>query len=126
MPLLAKNTTRRQERQWYSLEEEQPQKGTKSTNTREFLRFLRFFAAHFLNYTTTEIQQKLTARYAELFAVYLKHPAVTRVSFWCVCDGDTWLNDWPVKGRTNHPLLFDREGKPKSAFWAVIRAATPE
>jgi endo-1,4-beta-xylanase len=45
------------------------------------------------------------------------------VTFWGVTDGDSWLNNWPVKGRTNYPLLFDRAAQPKPAFDAVIRAA---
>ena len=70
------------------------------------------------------VQQELAKRYAALFGVYLKHrDVVTRVTFWCVTDGDSWLNDWPVKGRTSYPLLFDRNGQPKPAFEAVIRAS---
>ncbi len=70
------------------------------------------------------VQQAMAKRYADMFGVYLKHrDVITRVTFWGVADGDSWLNDWPVKGRTNYPLLFDREGKPKPAFDAVIRAA---
>ena len=69
-------------------------------------------------------QQELALRYADLFGVYLKHrDVVTRVTFWCVTDGDSWLNNWPVRGRTSYPLLFDRGGQPKPAFQAVIRAA---
>ena len=71
------------------------------------------------------VQQELAKRYADLFAVYLKHrDVVTRVTFWGVTDGDSWRNDWPIKGRTNYPLLFDRNGQPKPAFDAVIRVAT--
>jgi endo-1,4-beta-xylanase len=40
-----------------------------------------------------------------------------------VHDGQSWLNDWPIRGRTNYPLLFDRQYKPKPAFYAVIAAA---
>ena len=40
--------------------------------------------------------------------------------FWGVADGDSWLNNWPMKGRTNYPLLFDRLGQPKPALEAVI------
>jgi endo-1,4-beta-xylanase len=70
------------------------------------------------------VQQTLAKRYADLFAVFLKHrDAIKRVSFWGVTDADSWLNDWPVRGRTNHPLLFDRRCIPKPAFDAVIRAA---
>jgi endo-1,4-beta-xylanase len=60
-------------------------------------------------------------RYAELFALFRKYRGtISRVTFWNVTDGDSWLNDWPVKGRHNHPLLFDREGRPKPAFDAVM------
>lgn len=74
-----------------------------------------------------EVQQELARRYAEIFGVYLKHQdKIDRVTFWGVTDGDSWLNNWPVRGRTNYPLLFDREGRPKRAFDAVIRAAQQE
>jgi endo-1,4-beta-xylanase len=69
------------------------------------------------------VQRALAKRYADLFGVYLKHRAVTRVTFWGVADGDSWLNGWPVRGRTSYPLLFDRAGQPKPAFFAVIRMA---
>jgi endo-1,4-beta-xylanase len=67
------------------------------------------------------VQAALARRYAELFAVYVKHHAeMERVTFWGVNDGDSWLNDWPVRGRTNYPLLFDRSGQPKPAFSSVL------
>jgi xylan 1,4-beta-xylosidase len=71
-----------------------------------------------------EMQQKLARRYTDLFGVYLKHrDVVSRVTFWGVNDGDSWLNSWPIKGRTSHPLLFDRKNQPKLAFDAVIKLA---
>jgi endo-1,4-beta-xylanase len=69
-------------------------------------------------------QQALADRYAALFGVFLKHhDAITRVTFWGVTDKDSWLNNFPARGRTNYPLLFDREGKPKPAFDAVVGEA---
>jgi endo-1,4-beta-xylanase len=69
-----------------------------------------------------EMQEKLAHRYAEIFALFLKHAdAIDRVTFWGVTDGDSWLNHWPVPRRTNHPLLFDRAGQPKPAFDAVVK-----
>ena len=68
------------------------------------------------------MQAQLARRYAELFGVYLKHrDAIERVTFWGVTDGNSWLNNWPIRGRASHPLLFDREGKPKPAFDTVIK-----
>jgi endo-1,4-beta-xylanase len=69
-------------------------------------------------------QQALADRYAALFRVFLKHrDAITRVTFWGVTDQHSWLNDFPARGRTNYPLLFDREGKPKPAFDGVVGVA---
>ncbi len=70
-----------------------------------------------------EMQQKLADRYAEIFAVFHKHrDKIDRVTFWGVHDGQSWLNYWPMQ-RTNYPLLFDRELRPKPAFEAVIKTA---
>ena len=70
------------------------------------------------------MQQKLAQRYADLFKVLVAHRKdIARVTFWGVTDGDSWLNDWPVPGRTSYPLLFDRNGNPKTAFYAVIKTA---
>jgi endo-1,4-beta-xylanase len=70
------------------------------------------------------VQQALAKRYADLFTVYFKHRrTVKRVTFWGVTDGDSWLNNFPIRGRTNYPLLFDRAAHPKPAFAAVLRAA---
>lgn len=69
-----------------------------------------------------DMQKKLAQRYGELFALFMKYPQITRVTFWGVSDGNTWLNNFPVRGRTNHPLLFDRQLQPKPAFTAVVDA----
>ena len=68
-----------------------------------------------------EMEQRLARRYAELFAIFLNHrQAVSRVTFWGVSDRSSWLNNYPIWGRTNYPLLFDRTGQPKAAFQAVV------
>lgn len=70
------------------------------------------------------MQQALARRYADLFSVFLKHQdVIDRVTFWGVADKDSWLNNWPVRGRTSYPLLFDRANKPKPAFAAVLQVA---
>jgi endo-1,4-beta-xylanase len=71
-----------------------------------------------------EVQKKLTDRYSELFAQLLAHKGkVSRVTLWGVYDKTSWLNNWPVRGRTSYPLLFDRNYQPKAAFYAIIKAA---
>ena len=46
------------------------------------------------------VQQSLANRYADLFAVFLKHrDSINSVSFWGVTDADSWLNTWPINGQ---------------------------
>ncbi len=70
------------------------------------------------------LQEAFTKRYADLFGVFLKHRGlIDRVTFWGVTDADTWLNYWPVHPRTDYPSLFDRQGRTKPAFDAVIQTS---
>jgi endo-1,4-beta-xylanase len=70
------------------------------------------------------VQRQLARRYADLFTIFVKHrDVVNRVTFWGLSDGDSWLNRWPIRGRTAYPLLFDRDGRPKRAFDAVIQTS---
>lgn len=67
-----------------------------------------------------EINDKLTKRYEEIFKILLKHrDVVDRVTFWGASDDLSWKNNFPMRGRTNYPLLFDRQHKPKDAYFAV-------
>lgn len=69
-----------------------------------------------------EVQRNLAKRYGELFDVYLRHrKSISRVTFWGLDDGGSWLNGFPIHGRTNHPLLIDRSMRPKPAFFEVLR-----
>jgi len=67
-----------------------------------------------------DMEQHLARRYAGLFKVFLEHrQSLSRVTFWGVSDRSSWLNSFPIRRRTNYPLLFDRNGQPKAAFHAV-------
>lgn len=70
------------------------------------------------------VAQEQAERYRQAFAMFLRHKdAIGRVTFWGVHDGRSWLNHFPIRGRTEYPLLFDRQGNPKPAFFAVRRLA---
>ena len=72
----------------------------------------------------SHVQDALAKRYYDFFTIFHKHAdKISRVTFWGINDGQSWLNVWPIKGRTDYPLLFDRNYKPKPAFFAVIKAA---
>ena len=67
-------------------------------------------------------QQKFTNYYQELFKVFVAHSKnIERVTFWGVTDRESWLNGWPIRGRTNYPLLFNRDGSAKPALDAIIK-----
>ena len=67
------------------------------------------------------ISSLLSDRYSEIFKLFSKHSdKIDRVTFWGLSDGHSWKNDWPAKGRTNYPLLFDRENNPKQAYMDII------
>lgn len=70
------------------------------------------------------VAQTQAKAYADLFSLFFKYKNnVSRVTFWGVNDGQSWLNGWPIRGRTNYPLLFDRNFQPKQAFYSVIATA---
>ncbi|HOS91613.1 MAG TPA: endo-1,4-beta-xylanase [Prolixibacteraceae bacterium] len=53
-------------------------------------------------------------RMGEFFDLLLKHAdLVTRVTAWGTTDHTSWKNNWPVRGRTDYPLLIDRNYQPK-------------
>ena len=59
-------------------------------------------------------------KYASIFKIFLEYSdVIERVSFWGVLDHYSWLRDWPVKGRTAYPALFDRDYRPKPAYFAI-------
>jgi endo-1,4-beta-xylanase len=74
-----------------------------------------------------EMQEKLADRYEQLFRIFLKYrKSMERVTFWGLHDGMSWKNNFPVRGRTNYPLLFDREMKPKPAYDRLMQLARKE
>jgi len=78
------------------------------------------------NNTTTIANENLNERLTDLADNYLayfnmfeqkyKEGKLDMVLIWGIDDGHSWLNAHPVSGRTDYPLLFDRNYQPKKAF----------
>ncbi|NVK55023.1 MAG: endo-1,4-beta-xylanase [Alteromonadaceae bacterium] len=67
-------------------------------------------------------QETLSQTYEALFSLFLKYDAhVDRVTLWGVDDGSSWRNNFPVRGRTDYALLFDRNSQPKPVYHALKR-----
>ncbi|MDB5008660.1 MAG: xynB 2 [Mucilaginibacter sp.] len=70
---------------------------------------------------TPELEKKQADKYAEVFKIFRRYKSViTGVTFWNISDKHTWLDEYPVTGRKNYPLLFDQNLQPKKAYWQVV------
>src|SRR5918911_2606598 len=71
-----------------------------------------------------DVAQKQADLYKQAFEMFLRHrKSIGRVTFWGTYDAVSWLNFFPIRGRTDYPLLFNRQGEPKPAFFAIRQAA---
>ena len=71
---------------------------------------------------TTELEQKQIEKYKMIFRVFRDNKDIVKgVTFWNVSDKHSWLDEYPVMGRKNYPLLFDQQGRPKKAFYEVVK-----
>ncbi len=53
-------------------------------------------------------------RMGEFFNLFLTYSdVISRVTAWGLTDDNSWKNNWPMKGRKDYPLLFDRDYEPK-------------
>jgi endo-1,4-beta-xylanase len=67
------------------------------------------------------VNEALAKRYRDIFALFNRYRVkISRVTFWGLHDGISWKNGFPIRGRTDYPLIFDREMKPKKAYWELI------
>lgn len=67
---------------------------------------------------------KWNNRMNDFFKLFLKHQdKIIRVTLWGVTDVQTWRNDWPIPGRSDYPLLFDRNYKAKPVVETIIKEA---
>lgn len=70
---------------------------------------------------TPDMNDKQAAQYKMLFDMFRKHKGqVNSVTFWNLSDKSSWLDNFPVPGRKDFPLLFDQNGQPKKAFTDVV------
>ncbi len=64
-------------------------------------------------------------RCKKFFDLYIKYQEnISRVTMWGIHDDQSWRNNWPIKGRKDYPLLFDRNLEPKKVVSEIIEEAT--
>ena len=70
------------------------------------------------------IQQKWNKRMVDMFGLFLKYnDVVDRVTLWGLTDNTTWLNNFPIRGRKDYPVLFDRNNQRKPVVDEMIKMA---
>jgi endo-1,4-beta-xylanase len=72
------------------------------------------------NTFSAEQEAKQVAMYKMCFNLFRKYKKpLTSVTFWNISDRRSWLDNFPVNGRKDYPLLFDKDLQPKKAYGAV-------
>ncbi|WP_035916828.1 endo-1,4-beta-xylanase [Flavimarina sp. Hel_I_48] len=70
------------------------------------------------------VAAKFNERCLDYFKLFLKHQdKIDKVTMWGVNDGNSWKNNWPIRGRTDYPLIFDRNNNPKAVIDSIIQIA---
>ena len=71
---------------------------------------------------TPEKEQAQAEEYNMVFAAFRKYrKIISGVTFWNISDRSSWLDNFPVRGRKDYPLLFDKNFQPKLSFWKVVK-----
>ncbi len=65
-----------------------------------------------------------TKRMGEIFKLFLDNSDdITRVTFWGVTDETSWKNGFPIRGRTDYALPFDRNYQAKPVVEEIVKMA---
>ena len=69
-----------------------------------------------------DVEKRINERWLDFFRIYKKHRRqISRVCVWGLSDAQSWMNDWPISGRTAYPLLFDRQNQAKPVVQDIIK-----
>ena len=71
-----------------------------------------------------EVQKQWNKRMTDMFGLFLKYSdVIDRVTIWGLTDNSTWLNGFPIRGRMDYPMLFDRKNQRKPVVDEMIKMA---
>ena len=73
---------------------------------------------------TKEKEAEIEQFWTSFYQLLIRHRQdISRVSFWCLNDANSWRNDFPIKDRTDYATLFDRQNRPKPFIDKLIKLA---
>jgi endo-1,4-beta-xylanase len=67
------------------------------------------------------VQAKKYRELFDMFKIKYGEKKLDMVLIFGLADGHSWLNNSPARGRTDYPLLFDRDYKPKQAYLELVK-----
>lgn len=86
------------------------------------------FNAKYNPYTAglpADVSKAWNDRMTKLFELYDRHAdIIDRITFWGTEDGMSWRNGWPMRGRTDYALPFDRNYNMKPFLQDYIKKNT--
>jgi endo-1,4-beta-xylanase len=95
--------------------------GVKLSVTEMDVSMFRFDDHSSLIAPTADLIERQAEYYRSCFKIFREYKShIDSVTLWGVADDATWLDNFPVRGRKNWPLLFDEGHNPKEAFWRVV------
>ncbi len=69
-----------------------------------------------------DIEIEWENRFLDFFKLFVKHSdKITRVTLWGVSDANSWKNGFPIRGRTDYALLFDRQYNEKPIVNRLVK-----
>ncbi len=78
-------------------------------------------AADYDTVFSAEKEKLQIEKYKMCFNLFRKYKqALTSITFWNISDRHSWLDNFPVRGRKDYPLLFDKDLQPKKAYRDVV------
>lgn len=70
---------------------------------------------------SAEMSEAFDSFWLGFYKMLLTHKeSVTRVTFWCLNDANSWRNDFPIRGRMDYATLYDRQCQPKPIINKLI------
>lgn len=97
--------------------------GAEIANRSEYLKEMDPYASGLPD----SISRALNDRYIQFFNLFLKHEdKIKRVTLWGLTDDQSWRNYYPIRERTDYPLLFDRNYEAKPVVGDIIKKAKDE
>lgn len=72
-------------------------------------------------------QAEIDQFWVDFYKMLITHKEdIIRLNYWCVNDGNSWKNDFPIRGRHDYATLVDRNNQMKPVVQRIIELVQPQ